>query len=77
VDSQIGFTCEEAEIDEQWSFVEKKANQRWIWYAVDHSTNTILAYVFGKRKDVVFKELKVLLEPLNITRYYTDDWACL
>jgi len=42
---------------------------------VDHSTNTILAYVFGKRKDVVFKELKVLLEPLNITRYYTDDWG--
>jgi len=75
VDSQIGFSCEEAEIDEQWSFVEKKANQRWIWYAVDHSTNTILAYVFGKRKDVVFKELKALLEPLNITRYYTDDWG--
>jgi len=32
VDSQIELTCEEAEIDEQWSFVEKKANQRWIWH---------------------------------------------
>ena len=62
-------------MDEQWSFVQKKSNQRWIWYAVDHATNTILAYVFGRRKDVVFKKLKALLEPLNIRRYYTDDWG--
>ncbi len=67
--------CEEAEIDEQWSFVGNKSNQRWIWYAVEHSTNTIIAYVFGKRKDVVFKELKALLNPLKIKRYYTDDWG--
>ena len=39
----------EAEIDEQWSYVGKKSNQRWLWYAVDHATNTVLAYVFGKR----------------------------
>ena len=74
-DAEVTLVCEEAELDEQWSFVEKKPNQRWIWYAVEHSTNTILAYVFGKRKDVVFKELKALLEPLNIKRYYTDDWG--
>ena len=67
--------CEEVEMDEQWSFVGSKSNQRWIWYAVEHSTNTILAYVFGKRKDVVFKKLKSLLEPFNIKRYYTDDWG--
>lgn len=65
----------EAELDEQWSFVGGKANQRWLWYAVDHATNTILAYVFGKRKDDVFKQLKALLEPFGITRYYTDDWG--
>ena len=35
----------------------------------------MLAYVFGKRKDEVFKELKTLLEPFDITRYYTDDWG--
>ena len=71
----IGLSCEEAEIDEQWSFVQKKSNQRWIWYAVDHETNTILAYVFGRRKDEVFKKLKELLEPFNIKKYYTDDWG--
>jgi insertion element IS1 protein InsB len=40
---------------------------------VDHTTHTILAYVFGKRKDDVFKQLKALLEPFGITRYYPDD----
>lgn len=35
----------------------------------------LLADVFGKRKDVVFKELKALLGPLKIARYYTDDWG--
>lgn len=67
--------CLEAELDEQWSWVGNKANQRWLWHAVDHATNTVLAYVFGKRKDDVFKKLKELLEPFGIQRYYTDDWG--
>jgi len=62
-------------MDEQWSFVGNKANQRWLWYAVDHVTNTVLATVFGKRKDEVFKALKALLESLGISRYYPDDWG--
>jgi insertion element IS1 protein InsB len=33
-------------------------------YFIDHATNTILAFVFGRRKDVVFKELKSLLDPV-------------
>jgi len=66
---------DEAELDEQWSFVGRKSNPRWLWHAVDHATNTVLAYVFGKRKDVVFQKLKSLLEPFNITRFYTDDWG--
>jgi insertion element IS1 protein InsB len=32
----------------------------------------VLAYVFGRRKDEVFLALKQLLEPFEITRYYTD-----
>jgi len=38
-------------------------------------SSTILAYVFGRRKDDVFKQLEALLEPFNISRYYTDDWG--
>ena len=67
--------CDLAEIDEQWSFVGSKSNHRWLWYAIDHVTGTILAYVFGKRRDKVFKKLKALLEPFGISRFYTDDWG--
>jgi insertion element IS1 protein InsB len=65
----------EAEIDEQWSYVGNKANPLWLWYAIDHTTNTVLAYVLGKRKDEVFQSLKARLEPDNLVRYYTDDWG--
>ena len=64
----------EAELDEQWSYVGNKSNQRWLWYAVDHVSNTVLAYTLGRRQDKVFKVLKGLLDPLGIHRYYTDDW---
>jgi transposase-like protein len=72
---RLELACGEAELDEQWSFVGNKSNQRWLWYAVDHATNTVLAYVFGKRKDTVFQDLKALLAPLNIGHYYTDGWG--
>jgi IS1 family transposase len=73
----LGRVCAEAELDEQWSYVGKKSNQRWLWYTVDHASNTVLAYTFGKRQDAVFNELKTLLDPLEIRRYYTDDWGSL
>ena len=62
----------EAEVDEMWSFVGKKGNQRWLWHAIDHHTGAVLTYVFGHRKDDVFLKLKALLEPFGLTRYYTD-----
>jgi len=65
----------EAEVDEMWSFVGKKGNQRWLWHAIDHHTGKVLAYVFGRRQDTVFLELKALLEPFGITRYFTDGWG--
>ena len=30
------------EADELWSFVKKKKNQRWLWYAINHDTGEIL-----------------------------------
>ena len=66
---------EDCELDEMWSFVKTKKNQRWLWLAIDHETRNVLAYVFGERKDKVFRELKALLKPFGITRFYTDDWG--
>jgi insertion element IS1 protein InsB len=66
---------EEAEMDEMWSFVGNKGNPRWLWHAIDHHTGVVLAYVFGRRKDAVFLQLKTLLEPFGLTRFYTDHWG--
>jgi insertion element IS1 protein InsB len=66
---------EAAEVDEMWSFVGSKSQQRWLWHAIDHHTGHVLAYVFGRRKDEVFLQLKTLLGPFGLTRYYTDHWG--
>jgi insertion element IS1 protein InsB len=64
-----------SELDEMWSYVGKKAEPRWLWHAIDHTSGTVVAYVFGRRKDEVFLQLKELLEPFGITRFYTDGWG--
>jgi insertion element IS1 protein InsB len=66
---------DEAEVDEIWSFVGKKRDQRWLWHAIDHWTGEVLAYVFGRRTDEVFLQLKALLEPYGIRRFQTDYWG--
>jgi insertion element IS1 protein InsB len=65
----------EAEMDKMWSLVGNKGNPRWLWHAIDHHTGKVLAYVFGRRKDEVLLQLKALLEPFGLTRYYTDYWG--
>jgi len=74
-DTPLEVRIEAVEMDEQWSFVGSKANQRWLWFAIDQATHCVLAYAFGRRTDEVFKELKALLEPFNVVTYFTDDWG--
>jgi insertion element IS1 protein InsB len=66
---------DEAEVDEMWSFVGSKSQQRWLWHAIDHHTGHVLAYVCGAREDDIFVELKALLAPFGITHFYTDGWG--
>jgi len=66
---------EQAEMDEMWSFVGSKSQQRWLWHAIDHYTGQILAYVFGPREDGTFLQLQELLAPFGITHFYTDGWG--
>lgn len=66
---------QESELDEMWSFVGRKKNQRWLWHAIDRVSGKVLAYVFGRRKDEVFLKLKALLEPFGIKKYCTDGWG--
>jgi insertion element IS1 protein InsB len=63
------------ELDAMWSYVGKKAEPRWLWHAIDHHSGTVVAYVFGRRKDDVFLQLQELLAPFHITRFSTDGWG--
>ncbi len=38
------------EMDEMWSFYHDKFLPIWLWWAVDHATNTPLAFTFGTRE---------------------------
>jgi insertion element IS1 protein InsB len=65
----------DAEMDEFWSFVQNKSNQRWTWYAIERNCGCILAWHNGKRQDKDFPELWKLLEPFPISVYHTDNWG--
>jgi insertion element IS1 protein InsB len=47
----------EAEADEMWSFVQKKANKPWIWIAMDAPTRQVIAFHVGDRSRDSAKEL--------------------
>jgi insertion element IS1 protein InsB len=47
----------EAEADELWSFVQKKANRQWVWIGMDATTRQILAFHVGDRSCDSAKEL--------------------
>jgi insertion element IS1 protein InsB len=63
---------EAAEVDEMWSFVKHKAQQRWLWHAIDHLTGVVLAYACGSRADEGFVKLQKLLTPCGLVHFYTD-----
>ena len=58
------------EMDEMWSFCHDKSHQIWLWWAVDHKTNTPLAYIFGTREykylDELLKLLSEFIHPTNL-----------
>ena len=62
-----------AEMDEMWSYYHDKSHQIWLWWAVDHATNTPLAFTFGTREHKNLDELLALLEPFPIGKVYTDN----
>ena len=65
----------EAEADEMGRFVQSKAQQRWLWHAIDPASGTGLADVLASHQDEAFIQLKILLEPFGIMQFYTDGWG--
>ena len=70
--TEIELVCE---MDEQWSYVGSKGNQRWLWYAWSPHFKTVFAYAFGRRTDETLRQLLNLLQPFNFRLFCTDDWG--
>lgn len=62
----------EVEIDEMWSFYQPKKQQIWLWWLIDHRTNTPIAFIFGDKKDNNLVRLLDLVKDYNITMFYSD-----
>jgi insertion element IS1 protein InsB len=66
----------EAEADELWSFVGKKANKQWLWIAMDAQTRQVIAFHVGDRSRETAKELwaKIPLGYREQARFHTDQY---
>jgi insertion element IS1 protein InsB len=67
----------EAELDELWSFVGKKANRQWVWIAMDATTRQVLAFHVGDRSgqsaSALWRRLPAAYQEQAI--FYTDQYA--
>jgi IS1 family transposase/transposase-like protein len=66
--------AKQIELDEFWSFVGKKKNQRWTWLAVTSSTRRIGAFVNGRRTDKSCRKLVEKYKRSQIKEFASDDW---
>ncbi len=64
----------EAEADEMWSFVGKKANKQWLWMALDAKTRQIIAFHIGDRSRASGAQLWAKIPEVYQQRatFYTD-----
>ena len=63
------------ELDEVWSFVQKKSNKRWLWIALNRRTRQIVAYVIGDRSEKTCRKLwERIPEDYRTAHTYSDFW---
>lgn len=67
----------EAELDELWSLVGKKANRQWVWIAMDATTHQIIAFHVGDRSSQSATALwdKLPARYQEQATFYTDQYA--
>ena len=66
---------EALELDELWSFVVQRRNQKWVWLALCRRTRQIVAYALGDRSAQTCRLLWKRI-PLSYRHglLYTDFW---
>ena len=62
------------ELDEFWSFVGSKKNQRWTWLGLTSSSGRIGAVVNGRRTDKCCRELLGKYRNSCIAQFASDEW---
>jgi insertion element IS1 protein InsB len=64
----------EAEADEMWSFVAKKADKQWLWIAMDAKTHQVIAFHVGDRSRESGEQLWAKIPKVYQQRatFYTD-----
>ncbi len=63
------------ELDELWSFVQRKKNKRWVWLAQCRRTRQIVAYAVGDRSEKTCALLwKRVPKSYKKAVLYTDFW---
>jgi IS1 family transposase len=63
------------ELDELWSFVSSKDNQRWVWIALCRRTRQIVAFFVGDRSEASCRQLwERLPEAYRRCRTFSDFW---
>ena len=67
----------EAELDELWSFVGKKANRQWVWIAMDATTRQVIAFHGGDRSSQSATALweKLPARYQEQATFYTDQYV--
>ena len=67
----------EAELDELWSFVGKKAHRQWVWIAMDATTHQVIAFHVGDRSgqsaQALWKKIPCVYQ--NHAVFYTDHYT--
>jgi insertion element IS1 protein InsB len=64
------------ELDEIWSFVQKKDHQRWVWTAMCRRTRQIVAFVIGDRsKATCLRFWNTIPEGYKHCHTFSDFWS--
>ncbi len=63
------------ELDELWSFVHRKDNQRWVWIALCRRTRQIVAFFIGDRSEASCRQLwNRIPETYRACHTFSDFW---
>jgi insertion element IS1 protein InsB len=64
------------ELDELWSFVFKKVNERWVWIALCRTTRQVVAYAVGDRsKRTCLRLWQAIPSTYRQGQCFTDFWV--